>query len=52
MLDPMPSRPGLDPEFWLGHAGEHPTTLDVCFIEAGDGTRVRLEHGGYAAHVS
>ena len=34
-------------EFWLGHAEEHPTTLDVTFTEVPGGTLVRLEHGGW-----
>jgi hypothetical protein len=35
-------------EFWLGHAEEAPTVLDVRFVEADGGTRVHLEHGGWA----
>jgi len=37
-------------DFWLGHAEEAPTTLAVTFEEdeAGTGTAVRLEHGGWA----
>ena len=34
-------------QFWLGHAKESPTTLEVSFTETPDGTRVRLEHGGW-----
>ena len=34
-------------QFWLGHAKESPTTLEVSFTESGDATRVRLEHGGW-----
>jgi hypothetical protein len=35
-------------EFWLGHAEEQPTTLDVRFTEAeAGGTLVHLEHGGW-----
>jgi uncharacterized protein YndB with AHSA1/START domain len=37
-------------DFWLGHAEESPTRLDVRFTDNGDGsTRVRLEHGGWTA---
>ncbi|WP_297618121.1 SRPBCC domain-containing protein [Nocardioides sp.] len=37
-------------DFWLGHAEEEPTTLDVTFTDAeGGGTLVRLVHGGWAA---
>ena len=35
-------------DFWLGHAEEAPTTLDVTFTAVADGTRVHLEHGGWA----
>lgn len=35
-------------EFWLGHGQGEPTTLDVTFTDAGSGTTVRLEHGGWA----
>jgi hypothetical protein len=35
-------------EFWLGHEQAQPTQLDVTFTEEGDGTRVRLEHSGWA----
>ena len=35
-------------DFWLGHGEEEPTTLDVRFHEEEAGTRVRLEHGGWA----
>ena len=35
-------------EFWLGHEQTQPTQLDVTFTEEGDGTRVRLEHSGWA----
>lgn len=34
-------------QFWLGHAQESPTTLEVSFNETGDATRVRLEHRGW-----
>ncbi|WP_322919560.1 SRPBCC domain-containing protein [Nocardioides renjunii] len=34
-------------EFWLGHAEEEPTTLDVTFTEAPEGTLVHLEHRGW-----
>ncbi|HSU01006.1 MAG TPA: SRPBCC domain-containing protein [Nocardioides sp.] len=34
-------------EFWLGHAAEQPTRLDVSFTEGDGGTLVRLEHGGW-----
>jgi hypothetical protein len=37
----------LSMDFWLGHAKEAPTTLDVTFTEVPEGTRVRLEHGGW-----
>ena len=35
-------------DFWLGHAEEAPTTLDVTFTAVADGTLVHLEHGGWA----
>ena len=35
-------------QFWLGHEQAEPTQLDVTFTEEGAGTRVRLEHGGWA----
>lgn len=35
-------------DFWLGHASEQPTRLDVRFTEDGGGTRVALEHSGWA----
>jgi hypothetical protein len=38
----------LTMDFWLGHAQEQPTTLDVTFTEVPEGTLVRLEHGGWA----
>lgn len=38
----------LEMEFWLGHDQAAPTRLDVRFTEEGTGTRVRLEHGGWA----
>lgn len=38
----------LEMEFWLGHDQAEPTRLDVHFSEEGTGTRVRLEHGGWA----
>jgi hypothetical protein len=38
----------LEMEFWLGHDQAEPTRLDVHFTEEGTGTRVRLEHGGWA----
>jgi hypothetical protein len=38
----------LTMDFWLGHGKEEPTVLDVRFTEEGPGTRVRLEHGGWA----
>ena len=34
-------------DFWLGHAEEEPTTLEVEFLEDGTGTRVRLTHSGW-----
>jgi hypothetical protein len=35
-------------EFWLGHAEEQPTKLDVTFTDAeGGGTLVHLEHSGW-----
>jgi hypothetical protein len=34
-------------DFWLGHDQEHPTVLDVHFVEEGPDTRVHLEHGGW-----
>ena len=34
-------------QFWLGHAAEQPTRLDVSFTEGDGGTLVRLEHGGW-----
>ena len=35
-------------EFWLGHAEEQPTRLDVTFTDAeGGGTLVHLEHSGW-----
>lgn len=34
-------------DFWLGHAAESPTTLDVTFTECDGGTLVHLEHGGW-----
>lgn len=34
--------------FWLGHAEESPTRLVVSFTDGEGGTRVRLEHGGWA----
>ena len=37
-------------EFWLGHAEQSPTVLEVRFTEAeGGGTLVHLEHGGWDA---
>jgi hypothetical protein len=35
-------------EFWLGHEQAQPTHLDVTFTDAEPGTRVRLEHSGWA----
>ena len=35
-------------DFWLGHAEEDPTTLDVSFTEADGGTRVRVKHSGWS----
>jgi hypothetical protein len=35
-------------DFWLGHAQESLTTLEVTFTEVADGTEVHLEHGGWA----
>ncbi len=35
-------------DFWLGHAQESPTALEVTFTEVADGTLVHLEHGGWA----
>ncbi|MDZ5663846.1 hypothetical protein HN031_18790 [Nocardioides sp. zg-1308] len=34
-------------EFWLGHAEEEPTTLDVTFTDTPEGTLVHLEHRGW-----
>lgn len=34
-------------DFWQGHGAESPTTLDVTFTEAPEGTLVHLEHGGW-----
>lgn len=34
-------------EFWLDHAEESPTRLEVRFTESPDGTLVRLEHSGW-----
>lgn len=35
-------------DFWLGHDQAEPTRLDVLFTDEGTGTRVHLEHGGWA----
>ncbi len=35
-------------DLWLGHAEEAPTTLEVTFTDGDAGTRVHLEHGGWA----
>jgi len=36
-------------QFWLGHAEEEPTTLDVVFTDADEGgTLVHLEHSDWA----
>jgi fermentation-respiration switch protein FrsA (DUF1100 family) len=35
-------------DFWLGHDQAEPTQLDVRFTDEGSGTRVHLEHGGWA----
>jgi hypothetical protein len=36
-------------DFWLGHAEEEPTRLEVAFTEADGGTLVHLEHSGWTA---
>ena len=38
--------------FWLGHSPDHPTTLSVTFSESDEGTRVRLEHGGWSEETA
>ena len=41
-------------DFWLDHAEQSPTSLEVRFTDGDVGTLVRLEHGGWSegtAHV-